>query len=64
MNSPRVSYAPRPDATPEGELDALATVYAFVLQKGREKKKGTRPGAPEDGEESKNASTAETEYKR
>lgn len=28
----RVIYAPRPDATPEGELAALAAVYALVLQ--------------------------------
>jgi hypothetical protein len=29
---PRVTYASRPDATPEGELTALAAVYAFVIQ--------------------------------
>jgi hypothetical protein len=28
----RVSYSPRPDATPEGELAALAAVYAGILQ--------------------------------
>jgi hypothetical protein len=28
----RISYSPRQDATPEGELAALAAVYAFVLQ--------------------------------
>ena len=28
----RVIYAPRPDATPEGELAALAAVYALVIQ--------------------------------
>jgi hypothetical protein len=26
-----ITYAPRPDATPEGELDALAAVYKFCL---------------------------------
>ena len=31
MSSPRVTYVPRPDATPEVELDALASVYRFVL---------------------------------
>jgi hypothetical protein len=24
-------YAPRPDATPKAELDALANVYRFIL---------------------------------
>jgi hypothetical protein len=28
----RVIYAPRPDATPEGELAALTATYAFVIQ--------------------------------
>ena len=28
----RVTYSPRPDATPEGELTALAALYAFVIQ--------------------------------
>jgi hypothetical protein len=27
----RIRYAPRPDATPEAELDALAAVYRFIL---------------------------------
>ncbi len=31
MNSPRITYTPRPDATPEGELNALAVVYRFIL---------------------------------
>jgi hypothetical protein len=26
-----IRYTPLPDATPESELDALAAVYAFVL---------------------------------
>ena len=26
-----ITYTPRPDATPEGELDALACVYRFVI---------------------------------
>ena len=32
MDSARIVYAPRPDATLEGEIDALASVYAFVLR--------------------------------
>jgi hypothetical protein len=30
--NPRITYFPRPDATPESELVALAAVYAFVVQ--------------------------------
>jgi hypothetical protein len=26
-----ITYTPRPDATPESELDALARVYRFVI---------------------------------
>jgi len=32
MNKPTLGYTPLPDATPESELDALAAVYAFILQ--------------------------------
>ncbi len=31
MDNPRVIYTPRPDATPEAELSALAAVYRFLL---------------------------------
>ncbi len=31
--APGVVYIPRPDATPEAELNALANVYRFVLGK-------------------------------
>jgi hypothetical protein len=30
---PRTVYSPRPDATPENELNALACVYRFVLER-------------------------------
>ena len=32
MDDPRLEYLPREDATPEGELAALAAVYAFIIQ--------------------------------
>ena len=32
MASSHIKYTPRPDATPETELDALAAMYAFVLE--------------------------------
>jgi hypothetical protein len=38
----RVIYAPRPDATPEGELAALTATYAFVIQ-AHERKKAAAP---------------------
>ena len=35
MNSVRISYSQRSDATPENELNALAAVYRFlVIEKG------------------------------
>ena len=32
MNSPRITYIPHPDASPESELSVLASVYAYLLQ--------------------------------
>src|SRR5919107_4763663 len=32
IGGPRIEYVPRDDAKPEGELAALAAVYAFVVQ--------------------------------
>jgi len=37
-NEPRVTYVPLPDATPERELNALAAVYRFILNRHMEKK--------------------------
>ena len=44
MRSFRIAYVPRPDATPEGELSALAAIYRLVL----DSKKAARPGGPDD----------------
>ena len=55
--APLITYASHPDATPEGELETLAAVYSFVLQKGREKKEGARPGAPDARKESNGSGT-------
>jgi hypothetical protein len=38
MNSPRITYTPRPDATAQGELDTLPTVYKFILDCHAKKK--------------------------
>ena len=32
MNNTRISYAARPDATPESELSVLANVYAYLIK--------------------------------
>ncbi len=46
----RISYAPRPDATPKGELNALAAVYRFILD--CHAKKETAPESrPDAGKE-------------
>jgi hypothetical protein len=31
MNSPRFTFVPRSDVTPEAELNALAAIYKFIL---------------------------------
>jgi hypothetical protein len=55
MNGLRISYSPRLDATPEGELTALASVYAYLL-KHRDNKKADKPApepvGPDDAKES------------
>jgi hypothetical protein len=55
MNSPRITYTARPDATPEAELNALAAVYRFVLDCRAKKEGGPAFTAPDnDAKESKN----------
>lgn len=63
MASTKVAYSARLDTTPEGETNALASVYRFVLD-CHAKKKASRPGGPDDAEESKNDRTAEPKYNR
>jgi hypothetical protein len=41
VSSTRTSYVPRPDATPEAELDTLAACYRFILDSA--KKRGRFP---------------------
>jgi len=38
MAEPRITYVPRPDATPQGEISALANAYKFILHCGAEKR--------------------------
>ena len=56
MGSARIVYTPR-DTTPEGELNALAAAYRFILD-CHAKKKATRPGGPDDAEDLENDRTA------
>jgi hypothetical protein len=37
VSEPVIRYAPRGDATPEDELDALISVYRYVLERHAEK---------------------------
>jgi hypothetical protein len=43
-----IRYAPRPDATPEMELNALSACYYFVLQKHQEKQECGPTTVPND----------------
>ncbi len=44
---PPITYTPRPDVTPEGELTALAAVYRFVVERHEEKKAAGADGGEE-----------------
>ena len=58
---PRVTYVPLPDATPERELNALAAVYRFILNRHVEKKAAGEVGGEEHArKESKDVSRNRT----
>lgn len=50
MGKPAISYASRPDATPQAELSALASVYRYVLC-CRAKKETAPADRPDAGKE-------------
>ena len=50
MSGARISYTARPDATPEGERETLAGVYAFVLRAHQERQKAAPSNRPEAAE--------------
>jgi hypothetical protein len=59
MKAPtHIHYAQRPDATPEAELGALASVYRFVLD-CHEKKEAAPESRPDDGTKVKEDSANE-----
>jgi hypothetical protein len=47
MSEARIVYHPRADATPEGEVAALASVYRFILVESSARKEAGCPGGPE-----------------
>lgn len=49
------------DASPDASRDARARAWAFAFECYR-KKKGSRPGAPDDGTESKEDSADDRKY--
>ena len=57
-NGPPISYAPRPDATPEAEVSALAAVYRIVLS-AKQKDRLLDKGGPDDGTKIKEDSAHE-----
>ena len=48
---PHVSYVPQNDATPEGELSALAAVFKFILDRHERKKDAGTESGGDGGEE-------------
>ena len=48
MDSPRITYTSRPDATPEAELNVLANVYRFILGCHAKKKAADEHGGEND----------------
>jgi len=53
-SAPRITYRPRPDATPEGEVAALATIYKFLLFDHHTEEKGGPITAPDAQKEINN----------
>jgi hypothetical protein len=49
MDSPRITYIPHPDATPESELSVLASVYAYLL-KNHHSEQAAKPAQLRTGE--------------
>ena len=54
MSNRRLIYTPHQDAIPEGELNALASIYRFILFENSTRKEATRTGGPDDAERSLN----------
>ena len=48
VDKPSVTYTPRPDATPEAEVNVLANVYRFILD-CHAKRMAAEPAPEPDG---------------
>ena len=48
MSGTRIAYTARPDITPEGERETLASIYAFVLRTHQVRQKSTLSKRAED----------------
>ena len=57
MSSTRITYAPRPDATPEAEISALAAIYKLCIS-SHERKEAAPESRLDDAEGYKNDRTA------
>jgi len=53
VDKPAISYSPRPEATPEGETRALASVYRLIFDS---KKAAPRQSGPDGTKGSRNDS--------
>jgi hypothetical protein len=53
MASSRLTYTPLPDATPEGELDALVAAYKFIVKCHESRKAADLTGDPNEAKEDK-----------
>ena len=59
MSAPRITYVPRPDATQEAELHALASVYRFILDsRAKKNAAGVTSTNGDDAERSLNDSAS------
>jgi hypothetical protein len=59
MSNPAIRYRPRLDATPEAELEVLAAVYSFVIQRHENRKAAFRGGCVDNkGGESEQSKTS------
>jgi len=61
VSNPHIAYHPRPDATPQGELNALAAVYRFILFKSRSANRKAAEPAPGTGEDATKSRTQRKE---
>lgn len=56
MDKTAITYATRPDSTPEGEINALAACYRIILNSRKETAAGVTSTNGDDVKESKNES--------